>query len=54
MTVNVDIKCEFANMKYEQLLTSKYFIETCFSKISECVSAKKKLLEMALKIKQLK
>lgn len=54
MTVNADIKCEFAGMKYEQLLTAKYFIETCFSKKSECISAKKKLLEMIHKIKQLK
>lgn len=54
MTVSADIKCEFSRLKYEQLLSDKYFIETCFSKKSDCVSSKRKLVEMAVRIKRSK
>jgi hypothetical protein len=33
MNVNVsNLKSKFANLKFEQLLADKYFVETCFSK----------------------
>jgi hypothetical protein len=46
-----DMRCRFANLKYEQLLTEKYFIETCFSKKHKSYSPKDKLKDLALKIK---
>lgn len=45
------MRCRFANLKYEQLLTEKYFIETCFSKKHKSYSPKDKLKDLALKIK---
>lgn len=52
MSVNVnDLKCKFAELKFEQLLASKYFVETCFSKKHESYSSKQKLYDLLLKIK---
>lgn len=46
-----DLKCKFAELKYEQLLTDKYFVETCFSKKYETYPAKDKLIDLQFKIK---
>ena len=45
------IKCGFAKLKYEQMLSDKYFIETCFSRIDQSYSSKNKLIDMLFKIK---
>lgn len=49
--VSAETKCEFANLKYEQLLSEKYFIETCFSKKYESYTSKQKLIDLFLEIK---
>ncbi len=51
MSVNADLKCKFADLKYEQLLTEKYFIETCFSKKYSSYSSKQQLKDMWFEIK---
>lgn len=51
MSANADLKCKFANLKYEQLLSDKYFVETCFSKQYESYDAKQKLADIYLKLK---
>lgn len=48
--MNANVKCDFANLKYEQLLTEKYFIETCFSKKYESYPPKQMLRDMFVKI----
>lgn len=50
MNVSAEDKCKFANLKYEQLLSDKYFIETCFSKKFESYSSKQKLFDLFMKI----
>ncbi len=47
---SVSAKCDFANLKYEQLLTEKYFVETCFSKKFESYSSKQKLKDFWMEI----
>lgn len=54
MSVNVNLKSNFANLKYEQLLSEKYFVETCFSKKHESYSSKQKLIDTLFKIKSSK
>ena len=49
--MNVNVKCKFANLKYEQLLSDKYFVETCFSKKYESYTSKQKLRDMFMQIK---
>lgn len=44
--MNVNVKCKFASLKYEQMLSSKYFIETCFSKKYESYTAKERLRDL--------
>ena len=44
--MNVNVKCEFADLKYEQLLSDKYFVETCFSRKYESYTAKEQLRDM--------
>lgn len=51
MSVNVNIKCQFAALKYEQLLSEKYFVETCFSKKYDSYPFEQKLKDMFMKIK---
>jgi len=51
MIVSANIKCEFAKLKYEQLLSDKYFIETCFSKNYDSYSPKQRLIDLVFKIK---
>lgn len=52
MQVNVSAdKCEFSKLKYEQLLSEKYFIETCFSKKYDSYPPKQMLIDMIFKIK---
>lgn len=46
-----DLKCRFSNLKYEQLMAEKYFVETCFSRIDESYSARQKLTDIYFKIK---
>lgn len=48
--MSVNAKCKFANLKYEQLLTEKYFVETCFSKKYESYSSKQKLKDLYMGI----
>lgn len=50
MHVNVN-KSKFADLKYEQLLTEKYFVETCFSKKYDSYSAKNRLIDLLFKTK---
>lgn len=47
MSVNV----KFANLKWEQLLSEKYFVETCFSKKYESYTSKQKLRDLFMEIK---
>lgn len=49
--MNANVKCKFASLKYEQLLSDKYFIETCFSKKYESYTAKEKLRDMWMQIR---
>ena len=49
--MDANAKCEFAELKYEQLLNEKYFIKTCFSKKDESFTAKQKLADLLIKIK---
>ena len=49
--MNASAKCKFAELKFEQLLSVKYLIQTCFSRKSESYSAKEKLGDLAIKIK---
>jgi hypothetical protein len=44
-------KSQFSRLKYEQLLSDKYFVETCFSKKYESYNSKQKLADLLLKIK---
>lgn len=44
--MSVDVKCDFAELKYQQLLSDKYFVETCFSKKYDSYSMKDKLIDM--------
>jgi hypothetical protein len=45
-----ELKCTTAELKYEQLLSDKYFVETCFSKRYESYSPKNKLTDLYFKI----
>lgn len=54
MNVSAEDKCTFAELKYEQLLSEKYFIETCFSKKFESYTSKQKLIDLFTKIKCIK
>jgi len=51
MSASANIKCNFAKLKYEQLLSEKYFVETCFSKKHESYDSKQKLIDLIFKIK---
>lgn len=44
--MSANVKCEFADLKYEQLLSDKYFVETCFSRKYESYSVKEQLRDM--------
>lgn len=48
--MSANAKCKFANLKYEQLLSEKYFVETCFSKKNESYSSKQKLRDLFMNI----
>lgn len=48
--MSANAKCKFADLKYEQLLSDKYFVETCFSKKRESYSSKQKLKDMWMNI----
>lgn len=48
--MSASVKCKFADLKYEQLLTEKYFVETCFSKKYESYSSKQKLRDLYMRI----
>lgn len=49
--MSANAKCQFAELKYEQLLSEKYFVKTCFSKKDESLPAKEKLADLLIKIK---
>lgn len=49
--MSVNVKCKFASLKYEQLLSDKYLVETCFSKKYESYTAKEKLKDLWSKIR---
>lgn len=44
--MNANAKCEFAELKYQQLLNDKYFVETCFSKKFDSYSQKERLRDI--------
>ena len=48
--MSANVKCNFADLKYEQLLNDKYLVETCFSKKYESYSSKQKLKDLYMKI----
>lgn len=50
MSANANTKCQFAMLKYEQLLGEKYFVETCFSKKYDSYPLEQKLKDMFMKI----
>lgn len=51
MNVNVsNLKSKFANLKFEQLLSDKYFVETCFSKKFDSVPKVQELRDILFKI----
>lgn len=50
MSASANDKCKFASLKYEQLLSEKYFVETCFSKKYESYSSKQQLKDLWMKI----
>lgn len=49
--MNANVKCQFSELKYEQLLRDKYFVETCFSKKYETYSPKDKLRDLWMEIR---
>lgn len=49
--MSASVKCKFADLKYEQLLSEKYFVETCFSKKYESYTSKQKLRDWYMQIK---
>lgn len=51
MSANVNIKCQFASLKYEKLLSEKYFVETCFSKKYDSYPPEQKVKDMFMTIK---
>ncbi len=48
--MSANAKCRFAMLKYEQMLSDKYFVETCFSKKDESYTSRNKLLDLLIKI----
>lgn len=48
--MSASVKCDFANLKYEQLLSEKYLVETCFSKKFESYTAAQKLKDLWMQI----
>lgn len=51
MQTNANVKCKFADLKYEQLLSEKYFIETCFSKKYESYTSRQKLKDLYMQVR---
>lgn len=52
MSANVnELKVKFCDLKWEQMLSDKYFVETCFSKKYESYPAQERLRDIRLKIK---
>lgn len=49
--MTASVKCKYANLKYEQLLSEKYFVETCFSKKYESYTSKQKLRDWYMQAK---
>ena len=49
-SVNVN-QCDFAELKYEQLLSDKYFVETCFSRKEESYDNKQRLRDSFVAIR---
>ena len=49
--MSVNVKCKFAELKYEQLLNDKYFVATCFSKKYESYSSREKLRDLFMEIR---
>lgn len=47
----LNIKSKFAILKYQQLLSDKYFVETCFSKKFDSYSSKQQLIDLLFKTK---
>lgn len=49
--MSANAKCKFADLKYEQLLTEKYFVETCFSKKFESYPPSQKVKDLYMAIR---
>lgn len=52
MNACAELKCKFAELKYEQLLSEKYFVQTCFSKKYESYNSKQKLVDIIFTINE--
>lgn len=50
IVMSANAKCDFSSLKYEQLLSTKYFVETCFSKKFESYPPEQKLKDLWMKI----
>lgn len=48
--MSASAKCDFANLKCEQFLSEKYFVETCFSKKYESYTAKQRIKDLWMHI----
>jgi hypothetical protein len=51
MSANADLKCKFADLKHEQFLSDKYFVETCFSKKYASYLPKQQLIDILFEIR---
>ena len=49
--MSANAKFKFADLKYEQLLTEKYFVETCFSKKFESYPPSQKVKDLYMAIR---
>lgn len=50
MSAIANLKCDFSKLKYEQLLSDKYFVETCFSKKYSSYIPKQQVSDMLMEI----
>lgn len=51
--MSVNAKEKFANLKWEQLLAEKYFVESCFSRKSKSYPPKQQLTDLLMKIQSI-
>ena len=51
MSATANDKIRFANLKWEQLLAEKYFVDSCFTKKNDSYSSHQELTDLMFKIK---